>query len=86
MSADLAAFDVRGVSHAGAGHDPVAALVFCAPGSVSTCVVGGRVVVKEGRLTTLDLPVHLETHRRLARQLAEGTGAARQSGHHAQGR
>ncbi|HSV59504.1 MAG TPA: 8-oxoguanine deaminase [Variovorax sp.] len=76
MSADLAAFDVRGVSHAGAGEDPVAALVFCAPASASTCVVGGRVVVEEGRLATLDLPVHLETHRRLARQLARGPAPA----------
>ncbi|HEY4081681.1 MAG TPA: 8-oxoguanine deaminase [Burkholderiaceae bacterium] len=72
MSADLAAFDVRGVSHAGAGHDPVASLVFCAPVGVSTCVVNGRVVVHEGRLTTLDLPVHLEQHRAMALQLARG--------------
>ena len=72
MSADFAAFDVQGVSHAGAGEDPVAALVFCAPQSASTCVVNGRVVVDAGRLATLDLPVHLETHRRLARQLARG--------------
>ncbi|MGR4871992.1 8-oxoguanine deaminase [Variovorax sp. LARHSF232] len=72
MSADFAAFDVQGVSHAGAGEDPVAALVFCAPQSASTCVVNGRVVVEAGRLATLDLPVHLETHRRLARQLVRG--------------
>ena len=72
MSADLAAFDVRGVSHAGAGHDPVASLVFCAPVGVSTCVVNGKVVVHEGRLTTLDLPVHLEQHRAMALQLARG--------------
>lgn len=72
MSADLAAFDVRGVSHAGAGHDPVASLVFCAPVGVSSCVVNGKVVVHEGRLTTLDLPVHLEQHRARAMQLARG--------------
>ncbi|WP_157269477.1 8-oxoguanine deaminase [Azohydromonas aeria] len=71
MSADFAAFDVRGVAHAGAGEDPVAALVFCAPASASTVVVNGRVVVSEGHLATLDLPVHLERHRALARELAQ---------------
>jgi cytosine/adenosine deaminase-related metal-dependent hydrolase len=70
MSADFAAFDVRGVAHAGAGADPVASLVFCAPANASTVVVNGRVVVSEGRLTTLELPVHLERHRALARELA----------------
>ena len=75
MSADLAAFDVRGVGYAGAGSDPVAALVFCAPTGASTCVVNGQVVVKDGRITTLDLPVHLERHRMLAASLAEGAPA-----------
>ncbi|VWX63554.1 8-oxoguanine deaminase [Burkholderiales bacterium 8X] len=73
MSADFAAFDVRGPTHAGSGADPVAALVFCAPVQASTCVVDGRVVVEEGRVATLDLPVHLETHRRLAASLLEGS-------------
>ena len=33
MAADFVAFDLRGVGHAGALHDPVAALVFCQPGA-----------------------------------------------------
>ena len=56
----------------GASHDPVAALVLCAPGPAAFTIVHGRVVVREGHLVTLDLPVALEQHRRHARRLAGG--------------
>ena len=56
MSADFVAFDMSGVGYAGAGHDPVAALVFCTPTDVSTSVINGRVVVRDGHLLTADLP------------------------------
>lgn len=69
MSADLVAFDLRGVSHAGAGHDPVAALVFCQPGNAALSVINGRVRVREGRLVDVELAPLLERHRGLARQL-----------------
>ncbi len=48
MAADLVAFDLRGLSTAGALHDPVAALVFCAPPGVALSVINGRIVVREG--------------------------------------
>lgn len=72
MSADFAAFDLRGVGHAGALHDPVAALVFCAPERSSWVVINGRVVVEDGRLATVDLGAVLERHNRLAQRLAGG--------------
>ncbi len=72
MAADFVAFDVRGIANAGAGHDPVAALVLCAPATVALSVINGRVVVRDGRLTTVDLPVVLERHNRLARELCRG--------------
>jgi len=72
LAADLAAFDLTGPAHAGASHDPVAALVLCAPGPAAWTIVHGRVVVREGHLVTLDLPVALERHRRHARRLADG--------------
>jgi len=59
--------EVRG--GAGALHDPVAALVFCAAGNVALSVINGRVVVRHGRLTTIDLPMVIERHNRLARDL-----------------
>ena len=71
MSADVVAFDMSGVGYAGAGHDPVAALVFCTPGTVATSVINGRVVVRDGVLRTVDLPGVLADHRRLARLLFE---------------
>jgi cytosine/adenosine deaminase-related metal-dependent hydrolase len=71
MAADFVAFDTSTVGFAGALCDPVAALVFCAPSNVAWSVVDGRVVVREGRLDTLDLPPHIERHNRLARELAE---------------
>ena len=71
MSADFVAFGMSGVGYAGAGHDPVAALVFCTPTDVSTSVINGRVVVRDGHLLTADLPRVLTRHRELARTLFE---------------
>ena len=72
MAADFAAFDLRGVNMAGGGHDPVAALVFCAPEHSSWVVINGRVVVDRGRLSTVDLPAVIESHNRLSRTLVSG--------------
>jgi len=72
MAADFVAFDLRGVGFAGALHDPVAALVFCAPASVALSVINGRIVVRDGMLTTVDLPTLVETHNRLAKELVGG--------------
>jgi 8-oxoguanine deaminase len=69
MAADFVAFDLGRVGLAGALHDPVAALVFCAPGDAALSVINGRVVVRDGRLTTIDLPMVVEQHNRLAREL-----------------
>ncbi|WP_234413608.1 8-oxoguanine deaminase [Ideonella sp. A 288] len=70
MSADLALFDLRGLPMAGgAVHDPVAALLLCTPPAATWTIVNGRVVVREGRLTTLDEGPLIERHNRLARDL-----------------
>ncbi|MDD0815703.1 8-oxoguanine deaminase [Curvibacter sp. HBC28] len=69
--ADLAVFDLRSLDFAGgAVHDPVGALLLCASAKARHTVVNGRVVVREGQLTTVDLPPLLERHNRLALQLA----------------
>ena len=73
MAADFVAFDTRGIGMAGGLHDPVAALVFCNPGQAAYSVVNGRVVVREGRLATLDLPSLVTRHNALPRQLAEAS-------------
>jgi cytosine/adenosine deaminase-related metal-dependent hydrolase len=72
-AADFVAFDLDALAYAGgAEHDPVAALVFCAPTQVALSVVNGRVVVRDGRLGTIDLPRALERHRAFARRLVRG--------------
>jgi 8-oxoguanine deaminase len=69
---DFTAIDLNKIDYAGALHDPVAALVFCAPVKADYTVVGGKFVVKEGRLQTLDLPVHIERHNAAAARLLNG--------------
>lgn len=71
MSADVVLFDTRQIAFAGALHDPVAALVFCTPANVNTSIINGRVIVREGQITTIDLGAVLERHNHLAYQLAE---------------
>ncbi|WP_343724617.1 8-oxoguanine deaminase [Herbaspirillum huttiense] len=71
MSADVVMFDTRQIAFAGALHDPVAALVFCTPANVNTSIINGRVIVREGQLTTIDLGAVLERHNRLSLELAQ---------------
>jgi 8-oxoguanine deaminase len=71
MAADFVAFDLRQPLFAGALSDPVAALVFCAPSQVAHSVIGGRRVVQDGMLSTVDLAPVIERHNRLARELYE---------------
>ena len=70
MAADFVAFDMSNVGYAGGLADPVAALLFCAPQDVQWSVIHGRVIVRNGQLTTLDLPDHVERHNALSRALA----------------
>jgi cytosine/adenosine deaminase-related metal-dependent hydrolase len=70
--ADLCAIRLDRLEYAGALHDPLAAVVFCAPVNVDLSLVGGKPVVKEGQLVTLDLPRHIEMHNQAARRLLEG--------------
>lgn len=71
MSADIVMFDTRQIGFAGALHDPVAALVFCTPPNVACSIINGRVVIRDGRLTTIDLGQVIERHNTLAYTLAE---------------
>jgi cytosine/adenosine deaminase-related metal-dependent hydrolase len=70
--ADLALFDLSTLPLAGgAVHDPVGALLLCASPPAAYTVVDGRVVVRQGRLTTLELGPLVARHDALARQLVE---------------
>ena len=69
MCADFFAINLNRLDYAGALHDPVAAVLFCAPLHVDYTVVGGKFVVKDGQIVTLDLPNLIEDHNRAARKL-----------------
>ena len=69
--ADFFAYDVRRLETSGALHDPVAALVFCQPRNVDFTVVHGKVVVREGQLTTIDLEKHIQKHNQAAARIAQ---------------
>jgi 8-oxoguanine deaminase len=70
--ADLIAIDLQRLEFTGALHDPVAAAIFCAPVKVDYNIIGGKFIVREGRLTTLDLGPHIERHNQAAKRLLEG--------------
>jgi cytosine/adenosine deaminase-related metal-dependent hydrolase len=67
--ADLIAFRLDALDYAGALSDPLAAVLFCHPRQVDWNIVHGKVIVREGRLTTLDLPAHIAVHNRAAARL-----------------
>jgi len=67
--ADIAIWDVSGIESAGS-WDP-AALVLAGPQKVRDLFVEGRQVVRDGHLTTLDLPQVIAQQNRLALRLAE---------------
>ena len=68
-AADFTAINLNRIDYAGALHDPVAAIVFCAPVKVDYTVVGGKFIVKEGRLTTVELPELVNQHNQAADRL-----------------
>jgi len=67
--ADFFAVDLNRLEYAGALHDPVSAVVFAQPVKVAYTVVGGKFVVKEGQLATLDEGKLIEKHSKAARKL-----------------
>jgi cytosine/adenosine deaminase-related metal-dependent hydrolase len=71
--ADFCAIKLDKLEYAGGLHDPVSAVVFCAPVNVDYTVVHGRVIVKDGKLVTLDVHKLVEKHNQAARRLVNGT-------------
>jgi 8-oxoguanine deaminase len=71
MAADIVTVPLDDIGMAGALHDPLAALLFCHVPRVKHSIVNGRVIVRDGRLTTVDVPVLVERHNALARALAD---------------
>ncbi len=68
-SADLIAINLNRLNYAGAGHDPVAAAVFCHNFSVDLSIIHGRVVVEQGQLLSLDMTKPLQRHREISKMM-----------------
>ena len=73
MAADFVAYDLNQIGFIGISADLVAALIFCHPVNVNYSVINGRVVVDQGHLTTIDLPVTMERHNRISVELINKT-------------
>jgi cytosine/adenosine deaminase-related metal-dependent hydrolase len=72
MAADLAIFDLNDLAFAGALHDPIAALALCGPTAPLHTLVNGRFLVRDRRLTTIDLGKLVHRHNELAKNLVNG--------------
>jgi len=73
-AADIIGLRVNKLAYAGAAiHDALAATLFCASERVDLSIVNGATVVEQGHLTTLDLPLTIEHHNYIAKQLVEKT-------------
>jgi cytosine/adenosine deaminase-related metal-dependent hydrolase len=71
MAADLVAFRVDDLAHAGAQSDPVAALLTCAPAQVWLSVINGRIIVEDGRFLPFELAPLVEIHNRLSLEMIQ---------------
>jgi len=67
--ADFFAINLNRLDFAGSLHDPVAAVVFCHPIQADYTVVGGRFVVNNGELVTLDVGRLVERHNKASKRL-----------------
>lgn len=75
-AADLVAFRIDGLEHAGGQSDLVASLLTCAPGRVWLSVINGRIVVEDGALQGIDLGPLIERHNMIGRGMRERAGLA----------
>ncbi len=77
MAADIVTVSLNQIGMAGAQQDPLAALMFCNVPRIEHSIVNGRFVVRSGEITSLELPVLIERHNRLAAQLADAAYSTR---------
>jgi 8-oxoguanine deaminase len=68
--ADFFTLNLNSIAYAGGLSDPVAAVVFCAPTGARHTVVGGRLIVDDGEIVTVDMAPVVRDHNRGAARLA----------------
>ena len=73
-AADVIAFRIDGLAHAGAQSDPVAALLTCAPTQVWFSVINGQTLVEDGQFLPFEFGPVIEVHNRLSREMISKAG------------
>ncbi|CAK0787831.1 hypothetical protein CVIRNUC_011053 [Coccomyxa viridis] len=73
FAADFVAWRTDAIGFAGGKHDPVASLIMCAPsvGWVDMSVINGDIVVKDGKLQTLDMQALIAEHNEVSARLCK---------------
>ena len=70
MAADFVGFDLGALEYAGAAvHDPLGALLLCAPRRCDLSVIDGRVVVENDQIAGFDLERTVARHNEIARNI-----------------
>jgi 8-oxoguanine deaminase len=75
-AADIVAFRIDDIAHAGAQGDPVSSLVTCAPGRAWLSVINGRVLVEDGELKQVDLRQLTARHNAISLRMLQQAGLA----------
>jgi cytosine/adenosine deaminase-related metal-dependent hydrolase len=75
-AADLVAFRIDDITHAGGLSDPVAALLTCTPARVWLSMINGRLVAENGEIPGLDIDALVNRHNQLSNMLLEKAHAA----------
>ncbi|MFW6115908.1 MAG: 8-oxoguanine deaminase [Chloroflexota bacterium] len=71
-AADAIGLRLDRLDYAGALHDPLAPLIFCAPQRVDVSIINGEVVVADGHVVRVDLGPLVERHNRMSQELVLG--------------
>jgi cytosine/adenosine deaminase-related metal-dependent hydrolase len=75
-AADIIAFRIDDIEHAGALGDPVAGLVTCTPARAWLSVINGRVLVENALLAGIDIPQLVSRHNAISLNLLCKAGLA----------
>ena len=75
-AADIVAFRIDGLQHAGSAGDAVAALMTCTPTAAWLSIINGKIVIRDAQLVDLDLATLIKQHNQQSRALLKRAGLA----------
>jgi len=70
-AADFIAINLDRLEYAGAGHDPLGALLFCRSVNVDLSVINGRVVVEKGHIAGFDLERAIARQNEISQEMVQ---------------